>query len=142
MNISHILLPYKGSSSEEELLRVVSRIARAFKARISVVHIIEVPMALPLDAENLPGVNEANAVLVKAEGIARSAGARVDTDVLRARDAAHAIVEEAVRRNVDLIFMEASERTRLGTITLGRTVEYVLKKAPIPVFISRLTIQT
>jgi len=141
MEIKHVLIPYMGTPQDEDLLRIACRVANAFKAKVSVVHVIEVPMTLPVDAENLPGFEEANEMLDKAEEVALSVGVEAETGLLQGRDAGHAIVEEAIHREVDLIFMEAHERTRLGMLTLGHTVEYVLKKAPMPVWISRSTIQ-
>lgn len=137
MNVTHILMPYVGTEADQDLLRVTCRIARTFKAKISVVHVLEVPMALPVDAENLPGVEEANAKLDEAEDIAAAAGANATTDLLQARDAGHAIVEETISRGVDLVLMEAQQRIRLGMLSLGGTVDYVLKHAPCPVWISR-----
>lgn len=137
IDITHILIPYLGTPAEQELLKATCKIARLFKAKVSVVHVIEVPMALPVDADNLPGVEEANAVLDGAEDIAAESRASATTDLLQARDAGHAIVEEAISRGVDLIMMEAQQRMRLGMLSLGRTVDYVIKHAPCPVWISR-----
>ena len=141
MEVKHMLIPYAGTPDDEELLRIACRIAKAIKAKVSIAYVLEVPMALPIDAENLPGVDEANEILDKAEEVALSTGVQAETDLLQGRDAGHAIVEEAIQRDVDLIFMVAHERTRLGMLTLGRTVEYILKKSPVPVWISRSAVQ-
>lgn len=142
MEVKHMLIPYTGTPQDEELLRIACRIAKALKAKVSIAYVIEIPMALPIDAESLPGVDEANEILDKAEEVALSLGIQAETDLLQGRDAGHAIVEEAIQRNVDVIFMVAQGRTRLGILTLGHTVEYILKRAPMPVWISRFVGET
>jgi len=137
MEIKHILIPYMGTAKDDDLLRTACKIAASFKAKISVVHVLEIPMNLPVDAEVVPGVDEANALLDHAEKVASSAGGKIDTGLLQARDAGHAIVEEAIARQASLIIMEARQRQRLVMLTLGKTTDYVLKHAPMAVWISR-----
>lgn len=137
MEIKHILVPYMGTTKDDDLLRAACKIAASFKAKISVVHVLEIPMSLPVDAETVPGVDEANALLDHAEKVASSAGGKIDTGLLQARDAGHAIVEESIARQASLIIMEARQRQRLGMLTLGRTTDYVLKHALMAVWISR-----
>jgi nucleotide-binding universal stress UspA family protein len=136
MRITHILMPYVGTSADEDLLRAVCRMARSFKAKLSVVHVIEVPMALPLEARTLPGLDEAESALDRAEDIIREERAKASVELLQARDAGHAILEEAASRGADLIFMERHRHSKSGVFGLGETVEHVLKHAACPVWVS------
>ena len=54
-----------------------------------------------------------------------------------ARSAGVAIVEEATERQVNLIMMPVRYRSRLGEFNMGKTVPYVLKNAPCPVWVYR-----
>lgn len=126
-----------GTSKDQDLLRAACKIAASYKAKLSVVHVLEIPMNLPVDVEDAPGAIEGNTLLDRAETLAESAGVKVQTSLLQARDAGHAIVEEAIARGVGLIIMEARQRQRLGMLTLGHTTDYVLKHAPMTVWISR-----
>ena len=137
MEIKHIIMPYLGTPKDEDLLKTVCNLANSYKGKVTVVHVLEIPMNLPVDAEEVPGSIEANEMLDKAEEIGSAAGAKVETELLQARDAGHAIVEEAISIGADLIIMEARQRQRLGMLTLGRTTDYVLKHAPMAVWISR-----
>ena len=137
MQPKQILMPYLGSDADKDLLQAVCRLAQAWKAKLELVHVIEVPMALPVDAPDLPGTDAANLILDQGEDAAADAGVEVETELLTARDAGHAIVEEAIAREADLVFMEGRQRVRLGMLTLGRTADYVLKHAPCTVWISR-----
>jgi nucleotide-binding universal stress UspA family protein len=77
--------------------------------------------------------------LDQAEDIARTAGIKISTSLLQARDAGHAIIEEATERKVDLILMEARQRIKLGMLELGETVNYVMKHAKCAIWVSRLS---
>jgi nucleotide-binding universal stress UspA family protein len=136
--VKHILVPFTGTCEEQQMLTMACALAKAYKATLSVIYVLEVPMNLPIDAETFPGVDEANAILDKAEDIARSVGYKITTDLLQARDAGRAIVQEASDRSADLILIEARQRIELGVLCLGENVDYVLKHAPCAVWVSRL----
>ena len=59
----------------------------------------------------------------------------IDTDILQAREAGPAIIDEAAEREVDLILMGIKHKTRFGQFSLGNVAPYVLKNAPCPVIL-------
>ena len=63
---------------------------------------------------------------------------RAVTRLERARSAGPAIVDEAVRRNAELIVIGAPRRgiDRAQRAVFGRTVDYVLKHAPCRVIVA------
>ena len=63
------------------------------------------------------------------------------TELLQAREAGPAIVDEAVERGIDLIIMAISYKKPFGEFDLGSTVPYVLKNAPCRVLIWREAIE-
>lgn len=132
-----ILMPYLGTPRDQQLLRMVCRIAQAHKASLTLVHILEVPMALAVGADNVPGAEAARQALQEASAIAAKAGVNISTDIIPAREAGHAIIERAKRGGVDLVVMEARQRDYVATAPLERTVDYVLRRAPCTVWISR-----
>ena len=56
-------------------------------------------------------------------------------DVVRARSIGHAIVDEAARRNADLIVMGSSPRWRRQSRFFSPTVDFVLRRAPCEVLV-------
>src|SRR6185503_19453090 len=96
-----ILVPVVRNADSEEALVAAARLASERRATIAIVHVLEVPMSLPIDAE-LP-VEEARA-LVDAYGV------RTVTRLVRARRAGPAIAEEAARRQAELIVIGARRR--------------------------------
>lgn len=136
-----ILVPYRGTPQEERLLRSVCKTALAHRARLTVVRVLEVPMALQLDASNPPGKDRAEEHLQQARAILASTGIKAETCLLPAREAGPAIVAAAQAQGADLIVLEAPSEKPPGQSSLGRTVEYLLKKAPCEVWVSRLVRQ-
>ena len=80
-------------------------IARKNKGKVYAVHVIEVKRSLPLDAEMPDEATSGESLLTLAERAASDADFRIEGELLQARDAGHAIVDEAMERGVDLILM-------------------------------------
>lgn len=142
IQFKNILVPYTGTEEDDKLLSNICRLAKASKSQVSIVYVVEVPMALPVEAENFPDAEAADDILDRAENVAAEVGCNVETQILHAREAGAAIVELAHESNTDLIFMEAHRPTRFHFSLLGRTVEYVLKRAPCAVWVSRSSPKT
>jgi len=137
MVIKNILVPTNGSGVDEEVVRLACSLARKSKAKVYAVHIIEVERSLPLDAQIDSKTDEADRILTHAEDIAADADYEVETDVLQARDAGPAIVNEAVEREIDLIIMATAYKKAPGIPELGKAVYHVLKEAPCRVLLYR-----
>ena len=69
------------------------------------------------------------------EIVAEEVDCEIDTDILQAREAGLAIVDEAVERGINLILMGVTYGTRFGQFSLGNVVPYVLKNAPCRVIL-------
>jgi APA family basic amino acid/polyamine antiporter len=131
-----ILVPVLRSAESEEALVAAARLASERRATVVVVTVIEVPFELPLDAELPAEEQAANELLDDAQALLESYGVRAVTRVIRARSAGPAIVEEAARRNAELVVMGAPRRwTRTGQPIFGRTVDYVLRESPARVLL-------
>lgn len=132
-----ILVPVGGQTSDIEVLKHAALAAKRNKALLYVVHVIVVKQQLPLESEMPAEVSVGEQVLAQAEKIAHEYGVRIETTMLQARSAGVAIVEEATERQVNLIMMPVRYRSRLGEFNMGKTVPYVLKNAPCPVWVYR-----
>jgi APA family basic amino acid/polyamine antiporter len=131
-----IIVPVLRSEESEEALVAAARLAAERRATVAVVHVIEVPLDLPLDVELPEAEAQADEVLDNAAALVESYGVRAVSRVLRARAAGPAIAEEADHRNAELIVMGAP-RLRPGRRRIfGDTVDYVLKTARTRVLIA------
>jgi nucleotide-binding universal stress UspA family protein len=144
VKLSNILVPLKGLPIDEEILDLAfslvatggERRARQ-RGKIEVIHVVEIPQALALDAELPEAIQQGESVLAQAEQRALTREIEINAELLQARLAGVAIVEEAIARQADLIIMGTVYRRRHGEYYLGTTVPYVLKNAPCRVWLAR-----
>jgi APA family basic amino acid/polyamine antiporter len=132
-----ILVPVVRNAESEEALVAAARLAADRRATIAAVHVLEVPLELPIDAP-LPELEaEANDLLEDARGLVEAYGVRVVTRLVRARRAGQAIVDEAVSRQAELLVIGAKRRLARGrTPIFGRTVDHVLRESPSRVLLA------
>jgi basic amino acid/polyamine antiporter, APA family len=99
--------------------------------------VVEIPPVLPVDAHMREEEARAHALLRRAAAAAEGYGVTVSLQTLRARDAASAIVAEALARKTELLVVGAPRRpsSRGSVAIFGKTVEHVLKHAPCRVMI-------
>lgn len=116
-------------------------IAKRNKGKVYAVHVIEVKRSLPLDADLSQEAASGEEILSRAERIATDADFRLDGELLQAREAGHAIVDEAIERGVDLILMSAGHKAPLGEYQMGRLTQYVVRAAPCNVWLWRHPVQ-
>jgi len=156
--LREILVPVDGSEASVEAVALACAIARRTKGRVYVVYVIEVPRSLPLDADLSPEVSKGEVILDLAERRAVSEDYQVKSELLQARDAGHAIVDEAIERGVDGIILAVPAPKRPvgeggfawprggkpspsrppGEFKLGHIAQYVLENAPCQVWLLRL----
>jgi nucleotide-binding universal stress UspA family protein len=135
MQIQKILVPVAGTEADEEAMKLAIRLARKDKGKIWSVYVITIKRALPLDAEIKPEIEKAEGILDKMEMVGEEENYEVETDVIQAREAGPAIIDEAVDREIDLILMGVKYKRRFGQFSLGNVVPYVLKNSPCPVIL-------
>ena len=136
-----ILVPTDGSRASMRAVALACSIARRNKGRVYVVHVIEVKRSLPLDAELQPEAGEGERILLQGEKAAHEQDFEVQSELLQAREAGHAVVDEAVERGVDTIILGVDYKRPFGEFQLGRLTQYVLKNAPCLVWICRQPVE-
>lgn len=158
VSFRNILVPVFGTALDDDIVSTAGRLAAAEQeeaggeaenTRLAVVHVIEVPLALPLDAELPPErEQEAQRALARASDVGEEyEDVKVTTEVVRARGVGAGIVEAARRHGSEAIVIGGEPPTkikggaRLGGIgakpaEVGAATEYVLKKAPCRVLLT------
>jgi APA family basic amino acid/polyamine antiporter len=132
-----ILVPVTRSAESEEALVAAARVAAERGATIVAVHVIEVPFHIPLDADLPEQEAEAERLLDDAQAFLEGYGVRAVTRVVRARSAGRALVEEAARRNAELVVVGAPRRRgRAGEPIFGKTVDRLLRESPARVLLA------
>jgi len=138
MKFHKILVPVVGTEADDEAMKLACRLAKKDKGKIWSVYVITIKRALPLNAELEPEIQKAEGILDHIEMVAEEEEYEVGTDVLQAREAGPAIIDEAVEREVDLILMGVKYKKRFGQFSLGDIVPYVLKNSTCPVILYHL----
>lgn len=132
-----ILVPVEGMRTDEESLRVACAQAKRDRSEIVVLYVIEVRRTLPIDADVGKELEQGERVLDELQRLAQQWGCRVQTDLLQAREAGLAIVNEAVERQADLIAMGVPYKEKFGAFQVEPRALYVLDHAPCRVCLVR-----
>lgn len=137
MQAKRVLLPVNGDDSDEESLTLACNLVRESKGKIYVLYVIEVARQLPLDSDVSSEFVKGEEVLQRIESLGKKYHVEVEAEILQAREAGPAVVQEAVERQVGAIVVGVPYKRRYGAFSLGRTVPFILKNSPCPVLLWR-----
>jgi nucleotide-binding universal stress UspA family protein len=137
MEIRHILIPTDFSAPAIQAVTAAFELAQIFGAKLSLLHVIEVPayaieVALPLENLERDARRELALLLPEAEAAHVDVTRLVDIGVPYQR-----ILETAKAEPVDLIVMATHGRTGVRHLVLGSVAERVVRLAPCPVLTIR-----
>jgi nucleotide-binding universal stress UspA family protein len=133
--VGDIAVVVDGKKLDMELVRLACLMAKRAKRKVHLVHIIEVPRTLPLKAVLTRESEVADKLLNEAMAIAEEGGCDAVAEVVQARDAGTAIVDEAKDHGCALIMLGLVRDTHKAHNDLGKTVPYVLENAPCRVWL-------
>jgi APA family basic amino acid/polyamine antiporter len=132
---SKILVPMKLGEIGEEMIATAVKLAQERAASVVAIHVIRVPLDLPLDAELTDEDERAADSLAEAVALGHDLGVEVEVRSIRARSIGEAIVQAAEESGADLIVVGSSPRWRRQSRFFSPTVDYVLRKAPAEVLV-------
>ena len=136
-SIRSFLVAIDGTQAATNALAVACEIARRSRAAVSVIHVIEVPRSLPLDAELMEELESGEVILGDAEQLAGRYDVKLDARILQARNVGAAIVDEAVALQPDAIVLGLDYHRPYGRFELGVLPLYVLENASAQVWLIR-----
>jgi basic amino acid/polyamine antiporter, APA family len=120
----------------EEMVATAIALAKERGARVEAITVVLVPRARTLDAPLPPDLARAAAdSIAEARALGEENDVEVHADAVHARSIGHAIVEEAERRQADLIVLGSSPRWRRQSRFFSPTVDHVLKHAHCEVLV-------
>ena len=136
-SVKRILVPIVGTEYSQRAIEVACRLGAEQKAEIILVHVVEVPMSLPLDAPLPDAEAKAEKVLEEAQQIVNFRELPSHKHVERARHAGSGIIQVAQEEEVSLIVMGL--KTKSASIDLmGRTSRWLLSRAPCEVILDKI----
>ena len=125
-----IIVPVNGSPTDEEAVRLGCRLARRANARVNVITVLEIKRSLALGTVQDAATEKAELLLSRAEKVGDELDIEVETELLQAREAGPAIVDEISEWGADLVVLGLPYRQRFGEFYMGKTAPYILRYAP------------
>lgn len=130
-------MPVEGAATDHESILLACTFGKKDKAEILLLYVIEVRRNLPIDAEMSAEIELGEMVLEKAQRFSDKIGCRVQTDLLQAREAGAAIVNEVVERDAQLVVMGVPYHEKFGEYAVTPRAQYVLEHAGCRVILTR-----
>ena len=147
MAYQRILVPIDGSPTSSRGLREAIGFAKGQKARLQLVHVVDVHNAMLAGLESGDAVADLSAalqqhgrrILAAAAASARKAGVASETVLLETLTgpAAEPIVRQARKWRADLIVIGTHGRRGLKRLVMGSDAEQIVRNAPAPVMLVR-----
>lgn len=131
--IKQILVPTKGPA-DIETIQFACELAKLHKAKITSVHVVEVPPSVPLDAPLPQRIALGQAILLQAEAIAREFDLSIETIVIRAREIDDAILQVLSAAPYDLLVIGAMTEEKRASGIRGVS-ERIMRGAPCRVIV-------
>ncbi|MGH9359201.1 MAG: universal stress protein [Terriglobia bacterium] len=131
-----VMVAVRDRASAEELTKLACQLASGMGADLIALHVVQIPLATPLEAK-VEGIDEeGKEILAQA---AMTATGKVpggfSTELVRARNAGEAIIAEVKEQAVDLLVLGHRRRHELSEFLLGSTMRHVAHHAPCRVII-------
>ncbi|HEX5313982.1 MAG TPA: universal stress protein [Gammaproteobacteria bacterium] len=141
----HFMVPLDDSPLSAETVNQAVELARALDAKVTFFHAqadygassvgaLERVLSPAVFNDHLAG--EAQAILAKAEAVARAVGVRCESAVMTSDRPYEAILSTAAARGCDLIFIASHGRRGIKGLMLGSETQKVLQNTTIPVLVS------
>jgi len=147
MAYKRILVPIDGSATSARGLREAIGFAKAQKARLQLVHVVDVHNAMLAGLSSGDTVTDLAAALEErgrrlldsAAARVRKSGLACETVLLESLTgpAAEPIVRQARKWRADLIVIGTHGRRGLKRLVMGSDAEQIVRNAPVPVMLVR-----
>ena len=144
LTLRHILVPMDFSGYARQALTCAVPLARKHRAKISLVHVAQTPVAMrttpdgglvmPVNPARLVGVATRHLEDLAAQLLPRELRGRT---MVREGNAAHEVVGAARTSKADLIVLSNTGRSGLKRLLLGSTAERIVRHAHCPVLTVR-----
>lgn len=132
-----VMVALREGISVESLVTLACQLSQGMDAELMALHVVELPLVTPLDAEDETLDSAGREVLAQAQRVAEKLSRNLSTELLRAREAGEAIVGVASEKAVDLLVM-GHHKPHPHTVTdtlLGGVGRYVAHHAPCRVIV-------
>ena len=133
--IARILVPVRGSTYNERAVELACRLGAEQKANIIACHVLEVPLALPLNTPLPAEEKRADEVLLRAREIIEHHGLPAETVCTRERDVARGVLRVAQEKEVDMVVIGINPRQLAAGESIAPATQALLRKSRIEVIV-------
>jgi nucleotide-binding universal stress UspA family protein len=130
-----VLVAIKTAEQVDDLINLACCVT-APDSSLSIIHVIELPPVTPLDVEIPDMQASAEKILSAAEEASRQCGLKARVEILRARSAADALLDEMKEHGVELVIIGHHHRSRMVESLIGTTSSRFAERARCRVLIS------
>lgn len=131
-----VMVALRDGDHVEELMKLACQMSQGMNAPLVAVNVVEVSLALDLDADSEVLDRDGKEILARAREVAaRHFSQEISTRLLRAREAGPAIVSEAIDQGVELLILGYHQKPAVRELVLGSTVQHIARHAPCRVII-------
>ncbi len=134
LSIHKILVPV-GPGTQLETIQIACELAKLHTAHIHLLHIIEIPFSLPLDATFSDKVEKGSSLLKTAEAVVIDEGVAATIELLRSRHIEEAILQIICQRGYDLVILGRMKSTPKFPKGVGEITEKILTESSCRVWI-------
>jgi APA family basic amino acid/polyamine antiporter len=131
---SSVIVPIFGTSVDTQAMARAAAIAGP-DAAVEALFMLQIPVEQKLDCDMTEEEAEARTVLEIARLQARTANLKVRVRLVRTRHPGKSIVDEAIERRADLIYISTEHASSAERDVLGPTTRYVLAKRPCKIIV-------
>ena len=136
MSKPKVMVALRDKTSVEGLTNLACQLAGGMGAELIALHIIQIPLATPLDAKDEVIDQEGKEILAQAARVATGkALSGFSTQLVRARNAGETIIAEAREQAVDLLVLGHRHQHEVSEFLLGSTMRHVAHRAPCKVIV-------
>ena len=140
-----ILVPLDGSKRAERILSYVEELALKFESKLILLQVVEpsVVLAAPYDMDHYYDVNQIERLSDEAKGYLNTVRTELEMKGITAETLVDngpvvtCILEEAIRKDVDLIAMASHGRSGLARAFYGSVAAGILHQADRPLLLIR-----
>src|SRR5208282_615842 len=127
MSKTKVMVAVRDGTTVESLVTLACQLSQGREADVVALHVVEVPLATPIDASDEAIDHAGKEVLAEAKRVAEKFSQPLCTELLRAREAGEAIVGVAREQAVDLLVMghHKPHTHTLSETLMGGIVRYV-----------------
>jgi nucleotide-binding universal stress UspA family protein len=132
-----VMVALRDGTTVESLVTLACQLSQGMDADLTALHVVEVPLATPINAPDEAIDHAGKELLAQAQGVAEKFSRPLSAELLRAREAGEAIVGEAGEKGVDLLVVghHKPHTHSLSDAVMGGIVRYVAHHAPCRVIV-------